>query len=48
MHVTINPGKFCDQKLELRINQQNHYRIVISNHSAHPEPETVRGDIALM
>ena len=48
MHITVDPGKFCDQKLELRSIGENDYRIVISNYSAGRIFRTVRGSMALM
>ncbi len=43
MHITVDPGKFCDQKLELRSIGENDYRIVISNHTLVGSSEPLGG-----
>ena len=48
MHITVDPGKFCDQKLELRSIGENDYRIVISNHTAGRIFRTARGSMSMM
>jgi hypothetical protein len=45
MHITLDPGKFCDQKLVLQSIGEDDHRVVIANHTAGRIFRTARGSV---